>query len=62
LWSGAERTGPCWRSSRSPKREFDRLRAADYRARRKTQDRLPKTIAEVQAQNAELVKAAKGIG
>jgi hypothetical protein len=44
------------------KREFDRLRAADYRARKKARDRLPKKIAEIQAQGADLLKAAKGIG
>jgi hypothetical protein len=32
------------------------------RARKKARDRLPKKIAEMQTQGAELLKAAKGIG
>ena len=44
------------------RREFDKLRAARYRARQKTRDRLPAQIAEVQKTGAALIKAAKGLG
>jgi hypothetical protein len=44
------------------KREFDRLRAADYRARHKAREALPKAIAETRERGEELLKAAKGLG
>ena len=44
------------------KREFDRLRAAEYRARKKAQDRLPKRISQTLKQGDILIKAAKGLG
>jgi len=42
--------------------EFDRLRAAEYRRRKKMRDALPKQIGELQERGAALVKAAKGLG
>ncbi|HUE72754.1 MAG TPA: hypothetical protein VMP01_17845 [Pirellulaceae bacterium] len=50
------------RTSELRKREFDRLRAADYRARKKARDGLPERITEMRKQGDELVKAAKGLG
>jgi len=44
------------------KQEFDRLRAADYRARQKAQKQLQKSITATQKHGAELLKAAKGLG
>ena len=44
------------------KREIDRLRAAEYRVRKRTRDQLPKRIAEIQKRGEALVKAAKGLG
>ena len=41
---------------------FDRLRAADYRARKKGRDRLPQQINEQLKTGAKLVRAAKGLG
>ena len=41
---------------------FDRLRAAAFRARKKSRDRLPDAIGEQLKTGAELVKAAKGLG
>ena len=43
------------------KREIDRLRAADYRARERVRDGLPKRITETRKRGEELVKAAKGL-
>jgi len=42
--------------------EYDRLRAAAYRARKKQRDALPKLIAELRKDGAALIKAAKGLG
>lgn len=44
------------------KREFDRLRAAEYRARKKARADLPKRITNTRRQGDELVKVAKGLG
>jgi hypothetical protein len=44
------------------KRELDRLRAAEYRARKRGRDRLPKEINKTLKRGKELVKAAKGLG
>jgi Helix-turn-helix domain of resolvase len=44
------------------KREFDRQRAADYRARKKARDLLPKEITETRKRGDELVRAVKGLG
>ena len=43
------------------KREFDRLRAADYRTRKKARDRLPGRINAILKRGEDLVKAAKGL-
>src|SRR4051812_17825395 len=50
------------RSRELRRREFDRLRAAAYRARKKARDSLPKQIGELQRAGEALVKAAKGLG
>jgi hypothetical protein len=50
------------RTNELRRREFDRLRAAAYRARKKRRDTLPKDITELQKSGAALVKAAKGLG
>lgn len=42
--------------------EFDRARAAAYRARKRAQDALPKQIGELQKTGEALIKAAKGLG
>jgi hypothetical protein len=44
------------------RKEFARLRAAAYRARKAGRDRLPQAIEERQKIGAALVKAAKGLG
>ena len=43
------------------KKEFDRLRAADYRTRKKARDQLPKRITGTLKRGEELVRAAKGL-
>jgi hypothetical protein len=43
------------------KRELGRLRAADYRARKRGRDQLPKRINETLKRGQELSKAAKGL-
>jgi hypothetical protein len=43
-------------------REFNRLRAASFRARKKARDGLPKRITGMQARGAGLIKFAKGLG
>ena len=43
------------------KREVDRLRVAEYRARKRTRDQLPKRITETRKHGEELAKAAKGL-
>ncbi len=50
------------RTAELRKREFDKHRAADYRARKKARDGLPKRITETRKRGDELVKAAKGLG
>jgi hypothetical protein len=50
------------RTAELRKREFDKHRAADYRARKKARDALPKRITETRTRGDELVKAAKGLG
>ena len=44
------------------KREFDRMKAADYRARKKARGQLPARIDQTLKRGKELVKAAKGLG
>ena len=43
------------------KREIDRLRAAEYRSRKRIRDQLPKRITETRKRGDELIKAAKGL-
>ncbi len=43
------------------KREIDRLRAAEYRSRKRIRDQLPKRITETRKRGEELIKAAKGL-
>jgi len=50
------------RTNKLRRLEFDRHRAAAYRARRRGRDQLPEQIAEQLKSGANLVKAAKGIG
>jgi hypothetical protein len=50
------------RTNEVRRKEFDRLRAAAYRARKAARDRLPKAIDERLKTGAALVKAAKGLG
>jgi len=50
------------RTNELRRREFDRLRAAAYRARKKARDQLPKKITETRDSGAALIKAAKGLG
>ncbi len=57
---GADRTSK--QTNLLRKREFDRLRAADYRARKKARDQLPNRINQTLKRGEELVKAAKGLG
>ena len=58
--TGTDRTGK--RANLLRKREIDRLRAAEYRAQKRTRDGLPKRITETRKRGDELVKAAKGLG
>ncbi len=57
---GTDRTGK--RTNLLRKREIDRLRAAEYRVRKRARDLLPKRIAETRKRGEALVKAAKGLG
>jgi chromosome segregation ATPase len=43
------------------KREFDRLRAAEYRARKKVRDTIPKRVNRLLGEGADLKKRAKGL-
>ena len=43
------------------RREIDRMRAAEYRVRKRARDQLPKRITEIRKQGEALVKAAKGL-
>ncbi len=58
--AGTDRTGK--RANLLRKREINRLRAAEYRAQKRTRDQLPKRITETRKRGEELVKAAKGLG
>jgi len=58
--AGTDRTGK--RANLLRKREINRLRAAEYRAQKRTREQLPKRITETQKRGEELVKAAKGLG
>jgi hypothetical protein len=58
--TGTDRTSK--RTSLLRKREIDRLRAAEYRIRKRARNLLPKRIAEIQKRGEALVKAAKGLG
>ena len=50
------------RANEVRRKELNQLRAASYRVRQKTRDRLPQDIAEWQKTSGDLVKAAKGLG
>jgi hypothetical protein len=50
------------RTNEVRRKEFDRLRAASFRARKVARDRLPQAIGERLEAGAALVKAAKGLG
>lgn len=58
--SGTDRTSK--RTNEVRRRELDRLRAAEWRARKRSIDDLPKKISETVKRGGELVKAAKGLG
>ena len=58
--NGRDRTNK--RTNEVRRQAFDRLRAADYRARKKGRDRLPQQINEQLKTGAKLVRAAKGLG
>jgi hypothetical protein len=44
------------------RRAFDKIRAAEYRVRKRQREALPKEINRVRRQGDELLKAAKGLG
>ena len=58
--AGTDRTSK--RTNHLRKREIDRLRAAEYRVRKRARDQLPKRITETLKRGEALVKAAKGLG
>ena len=58
--AGTDRTGK--RTNLLRKCEIDRLRAAEYRVRKRVRDQLPKRITETRKRGEALVKAAKGLG
>ncbi len=58
--AGTDRTSK--RTNHLRKREVDRLKAAEYRVRKRARDSLPKRITEIQKRGEALVKAAKGLG
>ena len=58
--SGTDRASK--RTNLLRKREVDRLRAAEYRVRKRARDQLPKRITEIQKRGEALIKAAKGLG
>lgn len=57
--AGTDRTTK--RTNELRRREIDRLRAAEWRARKRSMDALPKRINATRQRGAELVKAAKGL-
>jgi len=58
--AGTDRTSK--RTNLLRKREIDRLRAAEYRVRKRGRDQLPKRITEILKRGDALIKAAKGLG
>ena len=44
------------------RRVFDKLRAADFRSRKKRRETLPAEITRLRNQGDEILKAAKGLG
>ena len=58
--AGTGRSGT--RTNLLRRREFDRLRAAEYRARKRARKELPKKISRTLEQGEILIKAAKGLG
>ena len=49
------------RDAEKRKRMLDKLRAADWRERKRSLDQLPNRIAATQREGEELIKAAKGL-
>jgi hypothetical protein len=58
--AGTDRTSK--RTNLLRRREVDRLKAAEYRVRKRARDSLPKRITETRKRGEALVKAAKGLG
>lgn len=58
--AGTDRTSK--RLEERRRREIDRLRQAEWRARKRNMDELPKRIASVRQRASAAVKAAKGLG
>ncbi len=56
---GTDRTSK--RTNLLRKREFDRLRAAEFRVRKKGRDLLPKRISQTLKEGERLIRAAKGL-
>ena len=56
---GTDRTSK--REAAKRKRLLDKMRAADWRERKRSLDQLPKRIAATQREAKELIKAAKGL-
>ena len=57
---GTDRTSK--REAEKKKRMLGRMRAADWRERKRSLDQLPMRIAATQRDGEELIKAAKGLG
>ena len=57
--TGTDRTSK--REAEKRKRMLDKLRAADWRERKRSLDQLPKRITATQRDGEELIKAAKGL-
>jgi hypothetical protein len=58
--AGKDRTTQ--RAKLERRRAFDKMRAADYRRKKRVRDELPKRIIRLDQENAALMKAAKGLG
>ena len=62
LHKGTARDRTAKRTNLLRRQQFDRLRAANYRAKKRARENLPKQIDEQLKAGAVLLKAAKGIG
>ncbi len=58
--TGTDRTSK--RDAEKRKRMLDKMRAAEWRERKRSLDQLPKRITMTQREGEELIKAAKGLG